>query len=357
MQSTSEPCLFVKRTGTSILLVAVYVDDCYVVGSDDDMDWLIACLQDAGFKLKVENKPSDYLSCEIKFDNSKSRAWLGQPHLVKRLEKLFGHLVNSKQRYLTPGTPNSIIVRPRSDSEKISPANQKVYRSAVGTLLQFVKYSRPDISNPVRELSKSMDAATEAAFKEMCRVIKFVLDTRDFGLYFNPEPLGKNLLWHLTMYSDSDWAGDHDTRRSVLGYILYLMGCPIIWRSKQQQSVTLSSTEAEYVALSEATKEIKFVVQVLESIGLKVKYPVTVFVDNVGAIFMSENITATSRTRHIDVRYHFIHEVIEDGLILVQFVKTEDNDADPFTKNTKSEIYDKSLWKYMMSKHQRVLEI
>jgi hypothetical protein len=130
------------------------------------------------------------------------------------------------------------------------------------------------------------------------------------------------------------------------------MGCPIVWRSKQQQSVTLSSTEAEYVALSEATKEIKFVTQVLESIGIKVKYPIIVHVDNIGAIFMSENITATSRSRHIDTRYHFIREVIEDGVIKIQFVKTAENKADLYTKNVKSEIYDYAIQDYIISKDQ-----
>ena len=215
-----------------------------------------------------------------------------------------------------------------------------------------MKHSRPDLSNPVRELSKCMDRATEGAFKEMCRVLKFVLDTRGYGLLLKPTKLNDDGSWSLTMYSDSDWAGDQDNRRSITGYILFLLGCPILWKSKQQSSVTLSSAEAEYVALSEATKEIKFVAQVLESIGLTVHYPITVFVDNIGAIFMSENITATNRTRHIDTRTHFVYEHIEDGLIIVRFVKTEDNRADIFTKNSKSDIYIRSIRDYMISKHQ-----
>jgi hypothetical protein len=218
--------------------------------------------------------------------------------------------------------------------------------------LQFVKHSRPDIANPVRELSKCMDKATEAAYKEMLRVVKFVLDTRNFGLFLRPTSIDQDASWSLTVYSDSNWAGDSENRRSISGFIIFLLGCPVVWRSRQQQSVTLSSSEAEYVALSEAAKELKFIAQTLESIGIKVKYPITVFVDNVGAIFMSENVTATKQTRHVHTRYRFVYEEVEDGRIIVKFVKTDANLADPYTKNVKSEIYERSMSTYMQDKTQ-----
>jgi hypothetical protein len=253
---------------------------------------------------------------------------------------------------LTPGTPGYTIVRPVTEEDKLSVEKQTIFRSGVGTLLQFVKHSRPDIANAVRELSKCMDSATEGAFKEMLRVIQFVLATRDFGLYLNPTPLEKmDDGWDLVMYSDSDWAGDLDNRKSITGFILFVMGCPVVWKSKQQGNVSLSSTEAEYVAVSESTKEIIFIAQTLESIGIEVKYPIIVKVDNIGAIFMSENVTATARSRHIDARYHYVRNYIEDGVIKIQFVFTKDNKADVFTKNTKSESF-VSVMDYMMDKNQ-----
>jgi hypothetical protein len=106
-------------------------------------------------------------------------------------------------------------------------------------------------------------------------------------------------------------------------------------------SMFFSSTEAEYYALSEAAKEIKFSIQVLVSINIQVKLPVVVHVDNIGAIFMSENVNATSQTKHIDERYYFICEYIEDGYIKTIFVNSEDNPADLFTKNVNGDIYDK----------------
>ncbi len=143
------------------------------------------------------------------------------------------------------------------------------------------------------------------------------------------------------MYSDSDWAGDRDNRCSISGYVLYLNGCPIIWKSKQQSNVAMSSSEAELYACTEAAKEIKFVEQVLRTMGIEVKMPITVYVDNVGAIFMAENPNTSPRTKHIDLRYRFITEYIEDGFIKIYFVKSEENKSDILTKNTNGETFNR----------------
>jgi hypothetical protein len=175
--------------------------------------------------------------------------------------------------------------------------------------------------------------------KELMRVSKFVLDTKDHGLIIKPkEPDGKS--WDLVMYIDSHYAGDKDCHISVMGYILYICEVAIPWKSKGQKSVMLSSLEAEFVALSEAAKEIKFVTQILMSMGISVKHPVVVCVKDIGAIFMAENVTTSMRTQHVDVRYHFVRKYVEDGLIRIIFVCTMENKADIFTKNVTGELYD-----------------
>ena len=105
--------------------------------------------------------------------------------------------------------------------------------------------------------------------------------------------------------------------------------------------MSLSSTEAEYVALSEAAKEVKFIYQVLTDMGAKVKLPIVIRVDNIGAIFMSGNIAISERTKHVDVRYNFVREFIEDGFVKIIFVKTDENVADMFTKNLPRELHEK----------------
>jgi hypothetical protein len=136
--------------------------------------------------------------------------------------------------------------------------HQSKYRTGVGMLLYLTKYSRPDISNIVRELSKCMDSASWGSYQELLRVIKFVNDTKSFGLMVEPR-LDDDLEWNLKIFCDSDWAGDSETRISVTGFVIYLLDVPVCWRSKSQKGVTLLSTEAEYVAISEAVKEVKFI--------------------------------------------------------------------------------------------------
>jgi len=194
--------------------------------------------------------------------------------------------------------------------------------------------------NAVRELTKVLDKPTPAALKELKRVMKFVLDTENYGLKIEPTNLEEEE-WTMVGYSDSDWAGDKDTRLSISGFIIFLLGVPISFKSKQQRSVALSSSEAEYVALSEAAKEIKFVYQILSSMGLKVKTPIVVRVDNVGAIFMAKNISTGQRTRHVDIRYKFVREFVEDEFLKIIFVKTADNYSDGMTKNVSADTYDK----------------
>ena len=110
---------------------------------------------------------------------------------------------------------------------------------------------------------------------------------------------------------------------------------------------TLSSTEAEYVAISEAVKEIKFMYYLLRDIGFDVELPIIVRTDNIGALFMSQNASTGVRTRHVDTRYHFIRENAEDGIIKIEFVRSVDNDSDIFTKNVTQETYEKHVKKFL----------
>ena len=105
------------------------------------------------------------------------------------------------------------------------------------------------------------------------------------------------------------------------------------------KSVVLSTTEAEYMALSEVVKELKFIVQLFQTMDIEVELPITVHVDNVRAIWLSNNRTTSDRTKHIDIRTSFVKEYQEDGKIIIKFVKSEDNEADIFTKNTTNVIF------------------
>ena len=208
--------------------------------------------------------------------------------------------------------------------------DQLVYRSGVGSVLFLLKHSRPGLSNCVHELSKVMDGANQAHNKALLRTIKYVDLTKYKKLVLESNEDAK---WELKGFCDSDFAGDSDNRNSVSGFVVYFCGVPISWRSKAQRSVSLSSTEAKYMAISEVATEILFVNGILNFMGVPPKYPIQVLVGNIWAIYLSENATTSDHTKHIDTRYHFVRNYIEDGIIKVTFIKSEDNVADVFTKN------------------------
>ena len=183
---------------------------------------------------------------------------------------------------------------------------------------------------------------------KMYRVINFVLEMKTLGLRM--VPIFKDGIWKLEALSDSYFANDKDTRYSVYGYIIYFGGIPVVWKSKSMKSVVLSTSEAEYVAVSEVVKENKFLYQMLRSMEIKVPLPIKVQVDNVGAIWLANNSSVSERTKHVDLRAHFVRDMIKDQVIEINFVKSTENDSDIMTKNRqgKDYMYAKSKLVYTM---------
>ena len=207
--------------------------------------------------------------------------------------------------------------------------------------MYLCKHSLPDLTKNVRDLSRCMKMADSENYKSLLRTIKYVLDTSDIGLRIGPID-GDIDEFKLECFSDSDWGGNSDDRKSISGWAIYICGSLISWGSKSQQSVSTSSSMSEYIAISDICKEIMFVRSLCMFIGVKVPLPIVVKVDNMGAIYMSEN-DGLKKSRHIDIRYHFIREYVDQGIVKIVFVKSEDNKADPFTKNLKKDDMDKKL--------------
>jgi hypothetical protein len=212
-------------------------------------------------------------------------------------------------------------------------------------LLYLVKLSRPDLSNAVRELSKVMDGATKFHMNILLRAIKFVLLTKDRGIVVRPD-----LEAGVTAFVDSDFAGDKENRKSITGYLVYVYNVPVAWKSKQQGGVTLSSSEAEYYAISEVAVELKFVKMILDFIDMEVGGEMRVYVDNIGAIQLANNATSGTRTKHVDTRIHFVRELVQgdNKIMTIEFVRSADNQSDTFTKNTTQDIFWKHTSQYMV---------
>ena len=330
--SEADPCMLYKEDERGVCIIIIYIDDMLIIGKEEAIDAAIKVLQ-GHFQLKDPTSLENYLGVQTVQSTDGKKAWLGQPTIMNSLEKQFGERVAMKEMTITPGTPGFIGGKV-IDISKVDEKTQSMYRSRVGTLLYLTKHSRPDITNPVRELSKSMDGASMAHVTEMYRVINFVLEMKTLGLRM--VPIFKDGMEAL---SDSDFSNDKDTRYSVYGYIIYFCGIPVAWKSKSMKSVVLSTTKAEYVAVSEVVREIKFLYHMLRSMEIKIPLPIKVQVDTVGAIWLANNSSVSERTKHVDLMAHFVRDMIKDQVIEINFVKSAENHSDIMTKNQQGQHY------------------
>ena len=209
------------------------------------------------------------------------------------------------------------------------------YRNVVGSLLYAAVVTRPDISNAVREVSRFMQEPGRPHWELCQRILRYLKGTIDLKLTFD---FSKSTTQHqeLVGYCDADHAGDVDSRKSATGYIFLLGGAPISWCSRLQPTVAISSTEAEYMALTEAVNEAIFLRQLLKDFQQPQLGPTVIHEDNQGAIKLASNPMHHRRTKHIDVRYHHIRHHIDDGTIKVCYIPTKEQLADPLTKSVDS---------------------
>ena len=345
----SDQCLLMRINDKGTVIIGLYIDDNLCCGDALAIEEFKKDLK-KHFNTKEEGEMEEYVGCQV--FRKGDMIWMYQEELIKKLEKYFGDDVRKMREYDTPAGHLETIQMVKDDEPSIDVNEQTRYRSGVGMLLYLVKFSRPDLSNCVRELSKANSKANDGHFKSLLRVIKYVLITKSRSLVFKHDSMtGGEIEWKLTAYSDSDWAGDKDSRHSITGYNVYLNNKLIAWKSRSQKNITLSSTEAEYVAVSEVCNEIMFVKSILEFMGIKVTLPIEIYCDNVGAIFLSYNPKTGNRTKHIDVKFHHVREFILDGTVVIKFVKSEHNDADIHTKNTNRETYHRHESKFNSRLH------
>jgi hypothetical protein len=153
----------------------------------------------------------------------------------------------------------------------------------------------------------------------------------------------RNQVYKIHGRSDSDFAANKDDRHSISGGVVYLEGCPITFRSSTQKFVSLSVTEAESAAGVMVAQDMLYVYRLLESTGLSVELPMLLEIDNKGAVDLANNWSVGGRTRHVDVRNHFLRELKDEGLIVVKHVPGDENEADIFTKNTTATVFNKHI--------------
>lgn len=199
------------------------------------------------------------------------------------------------------------------------------YREAVGSLLYLANGTRPDICFAVNFVSRYMEKPTELHVRAVKRIIKYLKGTLNFGLFYF-----SNTVFDVQCYSDADYAGCIDTRRSTIGYCITIGGSILSWCSERQKSVSRSTTESEYIAGSEAIRELVWLKRLLtEIIG---PHTPSLMMDNASAVKLVKNLEQHKRTKHIDVRYHYIREKFNEKVFDLKEVSIHDQLADIFTK-------------------------
>jgi hypothetical protein len=211
------------------------------------------------------------------------------------------------------------------------------YASVVGSLMYAMVCTRSDIAHAVGVLSRYMSKPEKEHWTAVKRVFRYLCGTASYGLCYEGR-LGLDRVVDIHGFVDADWAGDLDRRRSTSGYVFNLFGGAISWMSKRQAIVSLSTTESEYMAATHASKEAIWLQRLCSGIGL-VQEDVRIECDSQSAIFLAKNPAYHSKTKHIDVQYHFVRDMIEEKKVSLMKVDTLKNVADSLTKSVSTEKF------------------
>lgn len=215
-----------------------------------------------------------------------------------------------------------------SKSSSSTPVDATQYRSVVGSL-RYLVHTRPDIAFAVGYVSRFMENPTQEHMKAVKHILRYVRGTMTFGCHYGRA--GDDVL-QLTGYSDSDMAGDVDDRKSTTG-VLYVFGRNLVsWQSQKQKVVALSSCEAEYIAATTASCQGIWLSRLLGELMEKEVKKFVLKVDNKSAISLSKNPVYHDRSKHIDTRYHFIRDCVEEGRIAIEHINTDEQLTDILTK-------------------------
>ncbi|KAK8945216.1 hypothetical protein KSP39_PZI007881 [Platanthera zijinensis] len=319
-RSPIEHAVYKRVVGDSILLVGVYVDDLIITGSSGveinkfkaQMKELF-CMSDLGLLtyylgIEVSQTPQVITLCQSSYT-------------LKILEKFGMGDCNSSQVPMEP----RLKLSKTGDYPLVDPTE---YRSAIGCLRYLVN-TRPDIAYAVGIASRFMEKPNTQHFAVVKQILRYLKGTIGFGLSYERNLRGGT---KLVGYCDSDHGGSIDDRKSTTG-VAYFLGPNIIsWMSQKQRVVALSSCEAEYISASIAAQQGVWLLNLLDDIRKRIRCKATLFVDNKSAIALTKNPVYHDRSKHIDTRYHYIRDCVERGMIEVEYVHTNDQLADIFTK-------------------------
>ena len=352
VKSPADPALFFKWHPTKGLIVWLsWTDDLICFGPKDVVLDEIDTIK-TKFEVDDVGELKDYLGCQLDIKTDRdptkpSSVTFRQPVLLQTLIDSY-HISGA-----TSDTPTfaGAQLHPSAEGEEVSAEKQAEYYTIIGKFLHLVNYSRPDIANAVREASRRVKASTKKHRAYVDKVIAYLVSTPKRGWFLKPaqtwDPTDNTFEFEIRSRPDSTYGSDLETRRSVSGYTVYLEEAPIVIKSLMQRIITLSSTEAELLALVQAVQEMMSAKRLLESMHLKVKLPMLIECDNKGAVDLVNGYQVSGGTKHIDIRTYFVWDLKAEGIIVVKWITTDDNESDILTKNSKPKQYHKHVKQFV----------
>lgn len=337
----TDPCVYKRGSSVSdTVIIAVYVDHILIYSQSDrkisELKSQINCkfsIDDIGECKKVVGMKVDWQNNEIR---------LSQSELINEL--LTEYNMNECNGVKSPLEAGERLERCGGGSAQCGQIDGWRYRSSVGKLNFLAATTRPDLMFPLSYLSQYNQCPHSEHMKALKRVVRYLSGTKDKGIVFRKdEPC-------FEAYSDSDWAGSQD-RRSYTGYVVKMSGGCVAWETKKQATVALSSTEAEYMAVTSASKELLHLGNLITELNVREWFEPGLLIlkcDNKGAIALTEKVGYSPRSKHIDIRYHFVRDLVERNMIKLEFVSSKENLADLFTKPLGPVIF-QNLIKYIVA--------
>ena len=334
-QLHGDPCLYVLRQGDSIIILFLYVDDMGIASNSPELRMHIIKSLQAEYEIKDQGELNWILGMKVTRDRPSRTLRLDQSQYITSVLSKFG--MDQCKTVSTPALPGTQVTKadcPTTDEQKQEMVAVP-YKSLAGSLLHAVNGTRPDICFATNILCRYMSNPGPAHWSAGKRILRYLAGTSSLGLQFSAQPSDSP---RLCGFSDADWGSDPDHRHSTTGYVFFMAGAPISWATKRQPTVALSSMEAEYMAATAACQEALSLRSLLQEIGLS-QVTVPVYIDNQGAIFQAQNSVVNARSKHIDIKHHFVRECLEQGHVDAKWIPTKDQIADILTKSLPTTLF------------------
>lgn len=323
-QSKCEPCVYVKSNKDDLVILALYVDDFYVFYSQNSsIKRNLLNILESKFNVKNLGPLKSCLGINVSRDKVKGTLTLDQSEYIRKLLVRFG-MENCKAA-ATPMEINCKLVK--SENNDCLQDDVFNYRQLLGCLMYLSVCTRPDISYACSQLSQFNNCFDRSHWLAAKRILRYLAGTIHYSLCFH-----KNENWSMYAYTDADWANDITDRKSYTGYVIKLGNCTVNWESRKQRCVSLSSCESEYLAISDVCKDVSFIKSLLSEI-LPKQINCIVYNDNQSAQkLLQAKEYCHKRTKHIDIRYHYVKDLISKNVIKVEYLPTDKMIADVLTK-------------------------